>query len=80
MFLERLGALVPRPRRMMLTYHGALAPAAGMRGRVVPPPPLPDDEAGGCEHELRGVGRPDTRAPSTDDSRDADCGAKWPGS
>lgn len=40
---------------MMLTYHGVLAPAAGMRDRVVPPPPLPDDDegndaAGDCDH------------------------------
>ena len=52
-FLERLCALVPRPRRMMLTYHGVLAPAAGMRDRVVPPPPLPDDDDGGCDHDGR---------------------------
>lgn len=54
-FLERLCALVPRPRRMMLTYHGVLAPAAGMRDRVVPPPPLPEDDDcvegdSGCDH------------------------------
>jgi hypothetical protein len=24
-----------------------------MRDRVVPPPPLPDDDAGGCDHERR---------------------------
>ena len=27
-FLERLAALVPRPRAHLLTYHGVLAPAA----------------------------------------------------
>jgi hypothetical protein len=34
-----------------LTYHGVLAPAAGYRHRVVPPPPLPDpDDPEGCRH------------------------------
>ena len=65
-FLERLCALVPRPRRMMLTYHGVLAPAASMRDRVVPPPPLPDDDdgadgAGGCDH----LGQRERRRPQS---------------
>jgi len=50
--IERLCALIPRPRHMLVTYHGVLAPAAGYRHRVVPPPPLPD--AGypeGCKHQ-----------------------------
>jgi hypothetical protein len=34
--IERLLALVPRPRRHLVTYHGVLAPAAGLRARVVP--------------------------------------------
>ena len=34
--IERLLALVPRPRRHLVTYHGVLAPAAGLRSRVVP--------------------------------------------
>jgi hypothetical protein len=38
--IERLLALIPRPRKKLLTYHGAFAPAAGYRHRVVPPPPL----------------------------------------
>jgi hypothetical protein len=50
--LERLCALVPRPRQMLLTYHGVLAPAAGYRHRVVPPPPLPDaGDPEGCRHQ-----------------------------
>ncbi|MEQ1631508.1 MAG: hypothetical protein ABL997_03985, partial [Planctomycetota bacterium] len=47
-FLERLCALVPQPRHTMLTYHSVLAPAAGMRDRVVPPP-LPDEDDRGCD-------------------------------
>jgi hypothetical protein len=34
--MERLCALVPRPRRHLVTYHGVLAPAAGIRPQVVP--------------------------------------------
>ena len=34
--VERLLALVPRPRRHLVTYHGVLGPAAGLRSRVVP--------------------------------------------
>ena len=35
-FIERLAALVPRPRCHQLTYHGVLAPAARLRDLVVP--------------------------------------------
>lgn len=35
-FLERLAALIPRPRKNLVTYHGVLAPAAGFRDRIVP--------------------------------------------
>jgi hypothetical protein len=35
-FLERLAALVPRPRTHQITYHGVLAPAAAWRDLVVP--------------------------------------------
>jgi hypothetical protein len=34
--IERLLALVPRPRRHLVTYHGVLAPGASMRDHVVP--------------------------------------------
>jgi hypothetical protein len=37
-FLERLAALMPRPRAHLLTYHGVLAPAAQWRDRIVPGP------------------------------------------
>jgi hypothetical protein len=45
--IERLCALIPRPRRKLVTYHDVFAPAAGYRHRVVPAPPLPREE----EHE-----------------------------
>ena len=34
--IERLLALVPRPRKHLVTYHGVLAPGASLRHRVVP--------------------------------------------
>ncbi len=34
--IERVLALVPRPRRHLVTDHGVLGPAAGLRSRVVP--------------------------------------------
>jgi len=37
-FIERLAALVPRPRAHQQTYHGALAPAAAYRDLIVPGP------------------------------------------
>ena len=41
-FLERLCALVPRPRRRMLTYHGVLATAARAADSAQERPPPPD--------------------------------------
>ncbi len=36
--LERLCAMVPFPRRHLLTYHGVLAPSSSWRSDVVPRP------------------------------------------
>lgn len=47
--MERLCALVPRPRRHLVTYHGVLAPAAGIRQWVVPRVEAGAD--GGCRHD-----------------------------
>ena len=68
--IERLIALVPRPRRHLVTYHGVLAPASGLRSRIVPQV-VEEEEAegagegeGGCRHRERaavaasGVGGP----------------------
>jgi hypothetical protein len=38
-FLQRLAALVPRPRLHLIRYHGVLAPNARLRARVVPQGP-----------------------------------------
>lgn len=45
MLIERLLALVPRPRKHLVTYHGVLAPGASMRPRIVPR--AAEDDAGG---------------------------------
>ncbi len=38
-FMQRLTALVPRPRLHLIRFHGVLAPNAKLRSRVVPQPP-----------------------------------------
>jgi hypothetical protein len=38
-FLQRLAALVPRPRLHLTRFHGVLAPNAKLRPDVVPKPP-----------------------------------------
>ncbi|MFN7669773.1 MAG: transposase [Planctomycetota bacterium] len=45
--LERLCALVPPPREHLVTYHGALAPASGLRPKVVPRQMAVDEADGG---------------------------------
>ncbi len=35
-FMQRLAALVPRPRLHLIRYHGVLAPNAKLRAKVVP--------------------------------------------
>jgi len=35
-FLQRLAALVPRPRLHLIRFHGALAPNASLRAQIVP--------------------------------------------
>ena len=52
--MERLCALVPKPRKHLVTYHGVLAPASGLRPQVVPRPLVEEGEAGGCRHGANG--------------------------
>jgi hypothetical protein len=47
-FLERLAALIPRPRTHLITYHGVLAPAASWRHLIVPDPRPRRRSSGGC--------------------------------
>ena len=37
-FMQRLAALVPRPRLHLIRFHGVLAPHAGLRAAIVPSP------------------------------------------
>ena len=37
-FMQRLAALVPRPRLHLIRFHGALAPNAKLRSAIVPQP------------------------------------------
>jgi len=54
-FMQRLAALVPRPRLHLIRFHGVLAPNARLRALVVPQGPLePAVQAAGraqCEPE-----------------------------
>ena len=54
--MERLCALVPKPRKHLVTYHGVLAPASGLRPKVVPRQLVEEGEAGGCRHGAGGEG------------------------
>ena len=57
-FLQRLAALVPRPRLHLIRFHGVLAPNAKLRALVVPQGPPKAEEAasvaaaGPCEVEI----------------------------
>jgi hypothetical protein len=44
-FMQRLAALVPRPRLHLIRYHGVLAPNARLRPRVVPQGPEVQERA-----------------------------------
>jgi len=37
-FMQRLAALVPRPRLHLIRFHGVLAPYAKLRAAIVPIP------------------------------------------
>ena len=56
-FMQRLAALVPRPRLHLIRFHGVLAPNAKLRARVVPAGPQGQADASeraaaepGCVH------------------------------
>jgi hypothetical protein len=53
-FMQRLAALVPRPRLHLIRFHGVLAPNAGLRAAVVPGPP----EKAGDDAALQAHGAP----------------------
>ena len=47
-FMQRLAALVPRPRLQLIRFHGVLAPNAKLRALVVPQGP--EEAAGESAH------------------------------
>jgi len=50
-FMQRLAALVPRPRLHLIRFHGVLAPHARVRAAIVPiPVPTTTAHATNCEH------------------------------
>ncbi len=50
-FMQRLAALVPRPRLHLIRFHGVLAPNAGLRAAIVPgPAEKPADDAAHHAH------------------------------
>ena len=51
-FMQRLAALVPRPRLHLIRFHGVLAPNAKLRALVVPhepEPPAQEAKSADCE-------------------------------
>ena len=52
--MERLCALVPKLRKHLVTYHGVLAPAAGLRSQVVPKRVEEEREGERCNHGTAG--------------------------
>ena len=50
-FMQRLAALVPRPRLHLIRFHGVLAPNAKLRSQVMPTPaPQTTAGEGDCQH------------------------------
>jgi len=47
-FMQRLAALVPRPRLHLIRFHGVLAPHANLRAQIVPSAPVNAHE--NCDH------------------------------
>ena len=48
-FMQRLAALVPRPRLHLIRFHGVLAPNAKLRREIIPSPPEQATEPA-CDH------------------------------
>jgi hypothetical protein len=48
-FMQRLAALVPRPRLHLIRFHGVLAPNAKLRSEIIPNPPEQATEPA-CDH------------------------------
>ena len=49
--MQRLAALLPRPALHLIRFHGAVAPNAKLRSKIVPTPaPQTTADAGDCQH------------------------------
>ncbi|MEZ5659379.1 MAG: transposase [Burkholderiaceae bacterium] len=55
--MQRLAALVPRPRLHLIRFHGVLAPNARLRERLVPGAPAPEQGGEQDSGEPSGPGR-----------------------
>jgi Putative transposase len=49
-FIQRLAALVPRPRLHLIRFHGVLAPNAKLRSEIIPSLPVEHTTAPACDH------------------------------
>ena len=72
-FIERLCALIPRPRTHRVRYHGLLAPASPFRRLVVPQ--LDDSSSPSLSTEMSPTGQP--QEPSPDDRAVARRRLRW---
>ena len=52
--MERLAALVPRPRLHLIRFHGVLAPNAKLRSQIVPAPPERATETSSEDAQAKG--------------------------
>ncbi len=53
-FMQRLAALIPRPRLHLIRFHGVLTPNAKLRSKVVPTPAQQTTTGeGDCQHAHR---------------------------
>ena len=50
-FMQKLAALIPRPRLNLTRYHGVLAPNAKLRSQIIPQPPKDDTDEDGKDAE-----------------------------
>ena len=55
-WMQRLVALVPRPRMHLIRYQGVLAPNAKWRSHIVPAAPIPDSNAADSADEEKKTG------------------------
>ena len=65
-FMQRLAALVSRPRLHLIRFHGALAPNAKLRAQVVP-----------AERDDNGADRSEPEAMESNESRRSASPISW---